>query len=301
MFEDPGELGELSIMAKLYDIAAIRLGMGSQWVNLVHQQAAGREENTKLALQKKKDRVKNLKRVANEHGVSAAMAAWCVVLAVMNFHSEWIYDLSKWAMCAGCLFYGRNLWKNGARRVLIPLGILTVVFNPIAPIRFSEDEWKVVDWIGAVAFMGYVPKVILFVIKLPGILWRAFNTGPNDDDDVRIWFAERFLVVFFVIAASVIAYGCWRDSTPEGKLHRAAEEAKWAAQRAERDAAEKARRDLMRPKATESAFHTDNAVIGSYGYRKSNGSVVGPGTAEVDLQDPKNKDWYPGKSFTAPK
>ncbi len=80
-------------------------------------------------------------------------AVWCIVLALADFREEWIYDLSKWALCGLCVYGGFQSWKAGERRRLVPLGILAVIFNPFAPIRFG-DAWKVVDGLASAAFLG---------------------------------------------------------------------------------------------------------------------------------------------------
>jgi hypothetical protein len=83
------------------------------------------------------------------------MAAWCAAIALIDFSGDWVYDLSKWGVCAGCLFVGYQRWTEGERKWLIPLGIVAVLFNPIAPIRFDSYEWRTVDWIVFSLFIGY--------------------------------------------------------------------------------------------------------------------------------------------------
>jgi hypothetical protein len=80
-------------------------------------------------------------------------AAWCIVLALADFRDGWIYDLSKWALCGVCAYTGFRFWKEGSRRLLIPLGIMAVIFNPFAPIRFG-DAWPIVDTLASAAFLG---------------------------------------------------------------------------------------------------------------------------------------------------
>lgn len=110
------------------------------------------------------------------HGFLFSAAFWCGFLAFSDFQSEWPYQLSRWALCAIALWVGLKLWNQGMRLGLIPLAVAAVAFNPLAPIYFSEDEWKVVDWIGAFVFLGYVPKLSRAVLNTPRILWRCLQT-----------------------------------------------------------------------------------------------------------------------------
>lgn len=80
-------------------------------------------------------------------------AVWCFILAFADFKAAWIYDLSNWALCGLCGYKGFQSWKEGAKRILVPLGILAVIFNPFAPIRFG-DAWKVVDSLAGATFLG---------------------------------------------------------------------------------------------------------------------------------------------------
>ena len=72
-------------------------------------------------------------------------AAWCAVLGTVSFYSDWVYQLSRWGVCASAV-YGA-LGAKGAWRW--PLWILAVIYNPIAPVHFEGDQWKVVNWLSS--------------------------------------------------------------------------------------------------------------------------------------------------------
>ena len=188
MFEEPGKLADFSIMAKFYDTAAIRLGMSPQWAALMDEHSIRKKENAELALHRKKESVEKWKRFADDSGATLAMSAWCVILALADFRNEWIYDLSKWALFATCLYQGYRFWQNGMRRGLVPLGILAVIFNPIAPIRFDEDEWRVVDWIAAVVFLFHVPKLREGIQRMRASQWILASLGV-----VALWGVITFV------------------------------------------------------------------------------------------------------------
>ena len=187
MFEEAGELADFSIMAKFYDTAAISLGMGLQWAALINEHSTRKKENAELTLQRRKESVEKWKRFADDAGPTLAMSAWCVVLALADFRNEWSYDLSKWALCGGCLYRGWLFWKAGMRRGLLPLGILAVIFNPFAPIRFDEEEWRIFDWIAAAVFFYYVPGLRARLINLRRH-WLLIGLGV-----VAVWAAITFV------------------------------------------------------------------------------------------------------------
>lgn len=83
-----------------------------------------------------------------------AMAAWCAAPALSDYNRDWVYELSGWALCAGCLHAGFGYWKQGFRLGLVPFWILAVVFNPIAPIHFGHEAWRVVNWIAVATFLA---------------------------------------------------------------------------------------------------------------------------------------------------
>lgn len=145
------------------------------------------------------------------------MAAWCVLLALSDFDGDWIYDLSKWGLCVGCSYIAHQFWKEGVRKLLIPMGILAIVFNPIAPIHFDSDEWQVVDWIAAGALLLYVKEIRAFCHKTPVFLWAQFTKAPDDGQDFWDYFLGRFLIVIGLIFGIVVGYGVWEESTPEGQ------------------------------------------------------------------------------------
>jgi hypothetical protein len=87
-----------------------------------------------------------------------AAACWCMVLVLVELPNEWSYQLSRWALFLIAAGTGTLRWKNGVRTGTIPLVVLAVIFNPIAPISFKEDEWRVVDCIAAGVFMLHVAR-----------------------------------------------------------------------------------------------------------------------------------------------
>ena len=118
------------------------------------------------------------------------MAAWCIVLAAVDFHARWPYEVSKWGICAGSIVLARHFEKGSWRFLLVC--ILAVIFNPIAPIHFA-NAWHTVDGIAAVGFVAVSPvlgdkwpkAVGLFIYSI--IAW--WFVGP------RIWKADKWVKI----------------------------------------------------------------------------------------------------------
>lgn len=88
--------------------------------------------------------------------LSLICAAWCVVLATVDFHEGWIYQLSKWGLCISSIFLAINYRQRQMPVRAILAGAIAVVFNPISPVDFSWSEWIWVDVISAVLLVGCV-------------------------------------------------------------------------------------------------------------------------------------------------
>lgn len=134
-------------------------------------------------------------------------AVWCVILAIVDFDGIWIYDLSKWALCGICAFLGFQTWREGSRRHLIVLGIIAVIYNPFAPIRFG-DGWKVVNALAGATFLG------LF-------LWDAawIEKAWNNRKKIGTY---AFMGALACFGVSILA-GTYHDSKSGGPERRAAD------------------------------------------------------------------------------
>lgn len=75
-----------------------------------------------------------------------AAGVWCAVLTFTTFDHHWLYQLSRWVVCAVAV-HGALRFETGWRWVLWTLAVL---FNPIVPIHFGRNAWQVVDGLAAV-------------------------------------------------------------------------------------------------------------------------------------------------------
>jgi hypothetical protein len=108
----------------------------------------------------------------NLRWVCGAAATWCIVLALVEFDAGWVYQLSRWGLCAAAGWAAFTLrgWRRWA------LAVVAVLFNPIALIGFEEEEWRFVDWVSATAFFG----VHLRKSSFRWLLWCRRNFELKD-------------------------------------------------------------------------------------------------------------------------
>jgi hypothetical protein len=104
-----------------------------------------------------------------------SLAAWCVVLACVEFDSIWIYQLSRWAICSISAWAAYNQWRTRMRWNAALLALVAVLFNPISPISFDDDEWVVVDWITAAVFFWHGMKMSAYPRQRLSATWRQWT------------------------------------------------------------------------------------------------------------------------------
>jgi MFS family permease len=120
-------------------------------------------------------------------------------LGFSDFDSVWVYDLAKWAVCSLSVYLGVYLWKRDLRRSLIPLAVVAVAFNPIAPVRFDDDAWKVVGWIAAGVFLGYAFNLGWIGDRYSK--WKEYRQGVREAKKVKeVGTTTTILVLLAVFA-----------------------------------------------------------------------------------------------------
>ena len=117
-------------------------------------------------------------------------AAWCIALATIDFDREWIFQLSKWFLCAVAIVSITKRWTAGKRESSIGLAILAVIFNPLRPIEFRSSEWVWIDWIAAGVFLCYWPEW-----KPIALLFRHLGRGIVKMDEAAIWMLGFALLI----------------------------------------------------------------------------------------------------------
>lgn len=122
-----------------------------------------------------------------------AAAAWCAVLVFASFDSGWRYQLSQWSLTLAAIGFAASFWGEGVRHWIIPLVAVAVLFNPLAPISFHRDEWRIVDGVAAGIFLVYIRSfrrskaavvglTIFPLISLGGIkAWSAYEAHCREE------------------------------------------------------------------------------------------------------------------------
>lgn len=72
-----------------------------------------------------------------------------MVAAVVHPSAYAVYQLTRWAVCAASVVCGIACLERSMGFAL-SLFVLAIIFNPIAPVRFSRDAWAVLDVIAAI-------------------------------------------------------------------------------------------------------------------------------------------------------
>lgn len=88
--------------------------------------------------------------MAMKNSVLLGAGVWCAVLALVHFDHYWVYQLSRWGVCAAAVFGAVTL---AGKPWQWPLWALAVLFNPIAPIHFGRDVWQILDGVAALVFI----------------------------------------------------------------------------------------------------------------------------------------------------
>ena len=85
--------------------------------------------------------------------LSSGVAVWLAVLGFYRFSDYFVYQLSRWGVCAAAIFAGWNHYKSG--RIAAPplLTVLAVIYNPLKPIALHE-LWPAVNILSALTFAG---------------------------------------------------------------------------------------------------------------------------------------------------
>lgn len=123
-----------------------------------------------------------------------AAAMWCVIAGFADFDEKWISQISQWALCAVCGGSGYYLWTNGVRYWLIPLALIGICFNPLAPIDFNGDEKQMVYWISAGALSVYASRISSRAGSLQR-WWRCWKK--------RVMTAAVVVLIFGLIAGII--------------------------------------------------------------------------------------------------
>ena len=82
-----------------------------------------------------------------------------ILLVTAFFELEvgyWYYQLLRWGAFICAVLNGYLNYQD--KKLLVIFSILAVVFNPIAPIYFTKEIWKIIDCAAGVIFLIFLFK-----------------------------------------------------------------------------------------------------------------------------------------------
>ena len=68
------------------------------------------------------------------------------------------YQILRWVVAIIALYSAYSAYKTKNTKWIIIMGIVAVLFNPIAPIYFSKETWQILDFIAAGVFFINLKK-----------------------------------------------------------------------------------------------------------------------------------------------
>lgn len=60
----------------------------------------------------------------------------------------------RWIVCAAAVAIAAHLFQGESYKHAWLFVIIAVIFNPIAPIHFDREVWRVIDALAALPFIG---------------------------------------------------------------------------------------------------------------------------------------------------
>jgi hypothetical protein len=68
------------------------------------------------------------------------------------------YELLRWVVCAGAVWLAVLDYREGSKATawVIVLGLVAILFNPIAPVYLSRKAWFFLDLLAAAIIAGHL-------------------------------------------------------------------------------------------------------------------------------------------------
>ena len=85
------------------------------------------------------------------HAIPAVAAAILLVVA-LGHHPYGYFTFLRWAVTVAAIAVAGAAWKSAFQWVTWPFVAIAILFNPIAPIYMTRQDWRPIDIICAIAF-----------------------------------------------------------------------------------------------------------------------------------------------------
>jgi hypothetical protein len=81
--------------------------------------------------------------------------------AACNHHRYDWYSTLRLAVCACCAFAAYDGWKRGAMASVWIMGVVSVIFNPFAPMHLTREAWQPIDVAAMVVCAGQIVTILV--------------------------------------------------------------------------------------------------------------------------------------------
>lgn len=118
-----------------------------------------------------------------------------LIASCNDFLSGGFYQILRILVCGVSGYFSFKLWKGKHYNWAWVLGIIAILFNPIAPIELDKDTWKQIDFFIALILGGFlfrkrniIKYIIIVIIGIVGILLLGsiFRPGGGEDFQYRL-------------------------------------------------------------------------------------------------------------------
>jgi len=69
------------------------------------------------------------------------------------------YTLLRWVVTASAIFLVYIAYELEKKFWIVPMAIVAILFNPIAPIHLNKETWVIIDFVVAVLFLISIFKI----------------------------------------------------------------------------------------------------------------------------------------------
>lgn len=99
------------------------------------------------------------KSIIKYKNITSAISVILLLLAIPAIWPYGYYIFLRWIITASAIFLVWVAYKLEKRFWLILMGIVTLLFNPIAPIYLDKGTWVIIDFIVAILFLVSIFKI----------------------------------------------------------------------------------------------------------------------------------------------
>ncbi len=92
----------------------------------------------------------------NKAIVPSLISAAMLIIAVFPIGEYGYFILLRWIVCLSAAFSAYLAYQSGKEIWMCLIGMVAVLFNPIAPIHLSKSVWSPIDIVAALLFIANI-------------------------------------------------------------------------------------------------------------------------------------------------